>query len=687
MKKTIIFLFILCALSYISGQQDLLPEHKEWLELVSPIITKVERDVFLALKNAEERNRFIQIFWKQRDPLPDTNENEFYREYMSRVQFANAHFGHESSKKGSQTERGYLWLLLGPPLERTSYTTHSQLMPMELWYYRGDVKHGLPAFFYLIFYQPHGLGEYRLYHPGIEGPEKLIVHTSSSQTISRKNAFNLIRNISAELANASLSYLPGERDLNISSLSSETIISNVYSVPEKKFSDSYARSYLAYKDFVETEYTHNFVESNFSVKVFKNNNQFFLHWALEPERVNFSFYQEKYYAIYQVILRVEDTQGNLILEKEEEIPLRITPEQYKEHERQLLSFQDVLPVIPGKRQIFLLLKNKTAKDFTSHQREILIPEEENKPALSALLLYHGREKSGDKQRQSISAFNFEGFQYIINTQNNFLPQENMGVYCQGYNLKAIASKSLLIEIFPVNSQTPVQTEKKPLQEILEPDNIAIAAESIPLSSLKPGYYRLELSIIDPEGLKILNKRENFIILSVAYPVIPWAFSKQHASFPDPEHLFVLSSQFFITQKYNKALAAIEQSLKIKEDPNARLLQGKILYALDRFEDSISAVAFLYKSTQNRETAKLMALNYFGLKDWAKALVYLEELLKEALEISVMNLAAECYLNLNQPEKALPLIQKSLELDPNQDKIKKQERKAREQLTEKQNISY
>ncbi len=53
----------------------------------------------------------------------------------------------------------------------------------------------------------------------------------------------------------------------------------------------------------------------------------------------------------------------------------------------------------------------------------------------------------------------------------------------------------------------------------------------------------------------------------------------------------------------------------------------------------------------------------------------------------MNLAAECYLNLNQPEKALPLIQKSLELDPNQDKIKKQERKAREQLTEKQNISY
>ncbi len=682
MKKIAILFFILGTLSSISAQQNLLPEHKEWLELVSPIITKVERDVFLALKTDEERNRFIQIFWKQRDPLPDTNKNEFYQEYMSRVQFADAQFGHETSKKGSQTERGIFYLLLGPPLERTSYTTQSQLMPMELWYYRGEVQYGLPDFFYLIFYQPQGLGEYRLYHPGIEGPEKLIIHTSPGQTFNRNNAFNLIKKISAELANASLSYLPGERNIDISSLSSETIISNIYSVPEKKFSDSYARSYLKYKDFVETEYTHNFVESNFSIKAFKNDKQFFLHWALEPEKVNFSFYQERYYAVYQLILRMEDTQGNLILEKEEEIPLRITAEQYQKHESQLLSIQDVLPVIPGKYQIFFLLKNKTAQDFTSQQREILIPEERTEPALSNLILYHGREKSGEQKKQSIKAFAFKEFQYLINTQNNFLPQESMGIYCQGYNLKNIESESLLIEIFPVNSQTPVETEKKPLEEILGSDGISIDAESISLASLKPGYYRVELSIIDLKGEKILSQKENFIILSINYPVIPWVFSKQHDAFPNPEHLFVLASQYFMTRKYDKALAALERSLKMKEDPNVRLLEGKALYALGRFEDSISVVELLYQSTQNRETAKLMALNYFGLSEWGKALFYLEKLLEEALEINVMNLAAECYLNLNQPEKALPLIQKSLELDPNQDKVKEQEKKAKRQLKEK-----
>ncbi|GAI34959.1 unnamed protein product, partial [marine sediment metagenome] len=60
-------------------------------------------------------------------------------------------------------------------------------------------------------------------------------------------------------------------------------------------------------------------------------------------------------------------QGNPVLEREEELSLRITPEQYKEHEQHLLSIQDVLPVIPGNYKMFFLIKNKTAKDFTSFQ--------------------------------------------------------------------------------------------------------------------------------------------------------------------------------------------------------------------------------------------------------------------------------------------------------------------------------
>jgi tetratricopeptide (TPR) repeat protein len=65
----------------------------------------------------------------------------------------------------------------------------------------------------------------------------------------------------------------------------------------------------------------------------------------------------------------------------------------------------------------------------------------------------------------------------------------------------------------------------------------------------------------------------------------------------------------------------------------------------------------------------MAAAYAGLKDWTSALGYLDKLLAEATEVSTLNLAGECYVRLGQPAKALPLLQKSLEINPDQPAIK------------------
>lgn len=680
MKRNFILLFILILLvPPLLSEENLSQEHKNWLETVSAIITKTERGIFLKLKTEEERNRFIQIFWKQRDPLPDTNQNEFYQEYMRRVQFADANFGHQTSRRGSQTERGYFYLLLGPPLERQLFTTSSQLLPLELWYYKGEIEFGLPPYFYLIFYQPQELGEYRLYYPGVEGPEKLTIPSLYSKSLDRDSAFQIIKELSAELANASLSYLPGEKPLGMASFSSTTIISSVHSLPEKKFSDAYARSYLRYKDYVETDYTHNFIESSFQLKVFKNFNQFFIHWAVEPKKVNFAFYEGKYYANFQLILRIEDTQGNPVLEKEEEIPLKITPEQYKKHERQLFSFQDLLPVISGNYKLFFLIKNKTGKDFTSFQTEVFVPQERSGAFLSSLLLYHSRERLEKSERKKLKAFTFEGNQYVINAQNNFLPQKELGLYFQVFNLEKKADKSLLVEIFSMNADSPVLSLKKSLQEFLSPEGEGIDFSSLSLSSLKPGYYRVQVSILEANDRKILTERENFILLSQPYPVIPWIYSKRYTPFPDSEQLYLLGSQYFMTGEYKQAKDSLQKALKMKNEPRIRLLLAKTFYALGKFQDSLTAVFPVYQAMQEREAAKIIALNYVGLKDWSSALVYLEKLMEQAAEVSVLNLAAECYLNLNQPEKALSLLQKSLKLNPDQANIKELEKKTKKIL--------
>jgi GWxTD domain-containing protein len=679
-KKVILSLLLICVPLLLPAKPSLPPQYQDWLDTVGPIITKLEKRVFLQLNTNGNRDKFINLFWKRRDPLPDTERNEFKEEYLERVNFADKNFSHGTSLRGSQTERGYFYVLLGPPLERTRFETISQLWPQELWYYKSKSEWGLPSFFYLIFYQAHGLGEYRLYYPGIEGPEKLVVPDYyGSRTVSRTAAYQEVKKIAAELANASLSYIPGEAVPGMMSLSSNSLLANIRAVPEKIFTDSYARTFLDFKDYVETEYSHNFNPSHVQVKLFEQDGLSFLHWSLEPSKMNFGFHNNRHYASFQLLLRMEDEKGNLILEKEEEIPLEVTPEQLKKHERRHFAFQDILPVIPGNFTLFFLLKNKTGQDFTSFKTDVFIPGRIQSAHLSNIFLYHNTLELPAAHRNKLRAFTFNGKQYLFNAQNNFLTQENLGLVCQVHNLAGADGRTALIEILPLAGDTALHSVRKPLREVMSGDGMTLDSGPLPLSSIKPGYYRAALSILDSRGNKILYGKENFVLLSQPYSVIPWVYARMHKGTPNKEHIYLLASQYFLSRQYNPAERLVRRSLEISRDPGSVLLLAKILFAGERFNEALSTAVPLYEGDGNSEAAKIAAVCHVRLGQWSSALIYLEELLKQATELSVLNLAAECYLRLEQPEKALPLLEKSLQLNPGQKDILEKKKRAEESV--------
>jgi len=366
---------VLCFFSFLvlilPAQDNLSPRHEEWLELVNPIITKIEREIFEQLSTNAGRDKFIRTFWRRRDTKPDTEANEFYEEYMERVRFSDKYFGFETFGKGRESERGYFYLLLGPPLERHVYATQSELWPLEHWFYKGDANLGLPPYFHLIFYQDKGIGRYRLYSPGLDGPDKLVVPSMAGRVLNRDSAYKMVREISGELASAALSYIPGDADREISSFSSTNLISSIYSVAEKKISDSYARDFLHYKDYVETDYSHSFVESNSQVKILKNANQFYVHWTLEPTQMNFAQDQDRYYASLRLIIMVEDLLGRRILEKEEEIPLSISPEDFIKYDKNFLPFRIFFRFYRGVISSFFSCKTRPPK--TSHRSRQIFP--------------------------------------------------------------------------------------------------------------------------------------------------------------------------------------------------------------------------------------------------------------------------------------------------------------------------
>ena len=84
---SLVLIFVFC-LSLIAS--DLPERYRKWLdEEVVYLITPREKEVFLKLQTDRERDIFIEAFWKQRDPTPETPRNEFREEHYRRLNYAN----------------------------------------------------------------------------------------------------------------------------------------------------------------------------------------------------------------------------------------------------------------------------------------------------------------------------------------------------------------------------------------------------------------------------------------------------------------------------------------------------------------------------------------------------------------------------------------------------------------------
>lgn len=146
--------------------------YKKWLtEDVPYIITSDEKKAFNKLVTDEERENFIENFWRRRDPDPDTEQNEFVEEYYERIAYANEKFA--SGIPGWKTDRGRIYITFGKPdgieshpsggsYDRPSYEGggSTTTYPFETWFYRhiDNVGDGIE----IEFVDPTGTGEYRI---------------------------------------------------------------------------------------------------------------------------------------------------------------------------------------------------------------------------------------------------------------------------------------------------------------------------------------------------------------------------------------------------------------------------------------------------------------------------------------------------------------------------------------------
>ena len=79
------------------------------------IMTSDEKTRWAGLMLGADLQEFVDAFWDSRNPRPGTPDNPYKTAFERRVAFADAHFVVAEGTRGSMTDRGMVFVLLGPP--------------------------------------------------------------------------------------------------------------------------------------------------------------------------------------------------------------------------------------------------------------------------------------------------------------------------------------------------------------------------------------------------------------------------------------------------------------------------------------------------------------------------------------------------------------------------------------------
>jgi len=653
-NRLILYLLAATLFSFVfntsAGAGDLSKHHNKWLEEeVVYIIAPVEKEVFLKLKTDRERDMFIKAFWKHRDPTLSTPENEFKTAHYRRINYANQFFGRALPIEGWKTDRGRIYIILGAPNDIESFEGKTQVYPTTVWFYQGLTDKGLPPGFNLVFYQEGGLGEYELYSPLGDGPQALLT-SYLGDPMDYMAAYSRLREFEPELSGYAMTLIPGERSDAIGrpSMSSDILLNRVESTPVREIEDRYARKFLEYKDLVEVEYTANYMDCDSLVKVLKDSSGiYFVHYAIEPERLSINQYQDKFYTTLKLNGTVSTIEGKTVYQFDKTISLEFEEEQMKQVSSRPLSIRDMFPLIPGKFRLSVLVKNEISKEFTSLERTLLIPGEEDRIQMTSLLLGY-RMNRNIPANNRLRPFQAGSYQMYFQANRVFLRKDDIVLAYQIHGLSLEEKEKAVIKYnFFRDGEDFFSLNRK----ISEYRNIPDFVEKFSLKNFPPAHYRVRVSLIVDSQEKLFESDE-FDVTYMESIARPWIYNKLLSETKNPVYSFILGSQLFNTGQIEAAEANMKK--KNYDEVPAVLLPFVNLEEPPKFE-----IFFILGR----------AYQYRG--ELAQAIEIFEKAMNHhGLNTNCLNAIGECYFQLGEMSEALTAWMKSLEINGDQPKIKK-----------------
>ncbi len=674
MKKNKPILLIVIFLLFLSNgfsknniYKNLSPKYKKWLDLVHYHITDTERKVFLQLKSDKERDSFIEIFWKQRDPTPGTPRNEFKEKLEKRFKYVNKYF--KSSRPGWMTDRGRIYMILGKP-SSVEHVDELGLYPMQIWNYYGMEKYGLTSHFRIVFYRRKGIGEFKLYDPASDGPMALVVRNYEAlnkikDEFDNFKVYKYIKEIAPSIAEAAITLIPNEIPFNYSpDLRSSILLSKISEVPYKEVDLSYATSFLNLKGIVKVDYSMNYIASYNSISVYKDpiTNINYLYFSISPKRVSLDFNEEtgKYFCVFKLSVVIRKG-GKQIFSYNKTYPLYFTKEEVKSRVKRGIAIKDFIPIIKGRYDVTILIQNAVNKEFSYFEKLIDIESAGKKYIWGPLVSYKIKKSSG------LYLFPYKVNNYFVDIDPKNIFSVNDRIFVS-FCIEKPEFKDYHVSLVLKNKLGYSEYFKEYKDFLLKNNGNCFIKE---VENPGPGSYFVKVSVLKGK-IPMSVSEKDFIVSpmgSVVHPMSAYKLLSQKNSFIQ---FFTLGSQYQKTGNYEKAKLMYEKALSLNQKyiPIIKSL-SRVYLQLKNYEKALE-ISELLKDKKKYE------FDYFALKG---EIFYYKGNIDEALkylikankiynsDFRVINLIGLSFLKEGNCKEALKSFRASLALNKNQPMVR------------------
>jgi GWxTD domain-containing protein len=496
--------------------------YRQWLqEDVTYIISPDERNAFLQLDTNEEREQFIEQFWLRRSSNPDLPDNDFKEEHYRRIAYANEHYA--SGIPGWKTDRGRMYIMWGPADEVNSHPTggtydrpmsegggSTTTYPWETWRWR--YLEGIGENIELEFVDPSGSGEYHLtMDPGekdalLHVPGAGLSQLESMGMASKADRFTRSDGMTSPTA-------LGGTPSSMNEFSRLELYAKVNKPPEVKFKDLEA--------IVTSRIVRDQVHFTWRTDYLKVTNDTVLvpvTVQVPNGQLSFTAKEGIHSATLNIFGRVTTLTGRVVQTFEDPVS-RDFPDSLFQQSLKLQSiYQKAVPLRPGLYRLDLVIKDVQSGNVGVVNTRLAVPRyDDEKLEASSLILADQIEHVPAKQIGT-GQFVLGSSKVRPRLEGDFTTADKLGVYMQVYNLKSDdkTHKSNATFKYTVKrgAESVMQFNETSAEMKQTGDQVTIE-RLMPLATLAPGKYTLEINATDTLSNQTISRTADFTVKTAA----------------------------------------------------------------------------------------------------------------------------------------------------------------------------